>query len=100
TIAGGTPTKPATTCTARNNGIQSDNVRGTVNFGVGYGRTSIDNFLAGTPTSYTVTIGNPERNFRVWDVALFAQDDIRLRNNLTLNPGLRLESLTEGKAKD
>jgi Carboxypeptidase regulatory-like domain len=83
-----------------NNGVQSDNVRGTVNFGVGYGRTSIDNFLAGTPTSYTLTMGDPERNFRVWDVAFFAQDDIRLRHNLTLNLGLRVESLTEWKEKD
>jgi hypothetical protein len=83
-----------------NNGVQSDNVRGMVGFGVGYGRSSIENFLAGTPTSYTLTIGDPRRNFRVWDYALFAQDDIRLRNNLTLNLGLRLESLTEWKEKD
>src|SRR5262249_44103655 len=83
-----------------NDGVQSDYVRGLVAFGVGYGRTAIENFLAGTPTSYTVTTGNPERNFRVWDVALFAQDDIRLRHNLTVNLGLRLESLTEWKEKD
>lgn len=82
-----------------NNGIQSDNVRGTASFGVGYGRNSIENFLAGTPTAYTLTIGNPERNFRVWDFALFAQDDIRLRHNVTLNLGIRFESLTEWKEK-
>jgi hypothetical protein len=83
-----------------NNGVQSDYVRGLISFGTGYGRSSIENFLAGTPTSYTLTIGNPERNFRVWDVALFAQDDIRLRNNLTVNLGFRLESLTEWKEKN
>ena len=83
-----------------NNGLQSDNVRGTISFGVGYGRSGIENLLAGTPTSYTLTIGDPQRNFRVWDYALFAQDDIRLRHNLTLNLGLRLESLTEWKEKN
>ena len=83
-----------------NDGVQSDYARGLIAFGVGYGRSAIENFLAGTPTSYTLTIGNPERNFRAWDVALFAQDDIRLRQNLTLNLGLRLESLTEWKEKD
>jgi hypothetical protein len=83
-----------------NNGIQSDNVRGTVGFAPGYGRSSIENFLAGTPTSYTVTIGDPIRDFRVWDFALFAQDDIRLLPTLTLNLGLRLESMTEWKEKN
>jgi hypothetical protein len=83
-----------------NNALQSDNVRGTISFGVGYGRTGIDNFLAGTPTSYTVTIGDPRRNFSVWDVAVFAQDDIRLRSNLTLNLGVRVEGMTEWKERD
>jgi hypothetical protein len=83
-----------------NNGVQSDNVRGFISFGVGYGRSAIENFLAGTPTSYTVAVGNPERNFRVWDLSVFAQDDIRVAQNLTLNVGVRFESLTEWKEKD
>jgi Carboxypeptidase regulatory-like domain/TonB dependent receptor-like, beta-barrel len=83
-----------------NNGIQSDAVRGLIAFSTGYGRTGIQNFLAGTPTSYTVTIGDVERNFRNWDIALFVQDDWRVRDNLTLNLGLRNESVTRWKEKD
>jgi hypothetical protein len=83
-----------------NNGIQSDYVRGLVNFGTGYGRTGIQNFLAGTPTSYTVTTGDVERNYRNWDVAFYVQDDWRIRDNVTLNLGLRNESLTRWTEKD
>ncbi len=83
-----------------NNGVQSDFVRGLIDFGAGYGRTGIENFLAGTPTTYTVTIGNPYRNFRNWDVGLFVQDDYRLRDNVTLNVGLRNETVTPWTEKD
>src|SRR5262249_8771747 len=83
-----------------NDGVQSDNVRGTVSFGVGYGRGGLGNFLAGTTTSYTVPIRDPQRDFRTWDLSLFAQDDIRLRHNLTLNLGVRFESLMEWKEKN
>ncbi len=82
-----------------NDGIQSDYVRGLINFGTGYGRTGIQNLLAGTPTSYQLTIGDVNRNFRNWDFAFYVQDDIRLKR-LTLNLGLRNESVTEWKEKD
>jgi Carboxypeptidase regulatory-like domain len=83
-----------------NNGIQSDFVRGLISFGTGYGRTGIQNLLAGTPTSYTVTVGDVERNFHYWDLAFFVQDDLKLRDNLTVNLGLRNESVTEWREKD
>lgn len=83
-----------------NNGIQSDAVRGLISFGTGYGRTGIQNFLAGTPTSYTVTVGDVERNFRYWDFAFYVQDDWRITDNVTLNVGLRNESVTEWVERD
>ncbi|MPY87213.1 MAG: hypothetical protein GEU99_04765 [Luteitalea sp.] len=83
-----------------NNGIQSDNVRGLITFGNGYGRSGIENFLAGTPTQYVATIGDVERNFRYWDVAFYVQDDWRIRDNVTLNLGLRNESVTDWSEQD
>jgi hypothetical protein len=55
---------------------------------------SIDAFLAGTPRSYTKRIGDP--NIRYSNVlgAVYVQDDIRLRKNLTISPGLRYELQT------
>jgi outer membrane receptor protein involved in Fe transport len=83
-----------------NNGVQSDHARGTISFGTGYGRTGIQNFLAGTPTSYTITLGSVDRNFRYWDLGFYVQDDYRVRDGLTLNLGLRNESVTDWVERD
>ncbi|HXH05595.1 MAG TPA: TonB-dependent receptor [Vicinamibacterales bacterium] len=83
-----------------NNGVQSDNARGTISFGTGYGRTGIQNFLAGTPTAYVITLGSVDRNFRYWDLGFYAQDDYRIRDGLTLNLGLRAESVTDWVERD
>lgn len=83
-----------------NNGVQSDHVRGTIGFATGYGRSPIENLLAGTPTSYNVTVGDPDRNFRYWDLGLFVQDDYRIRDNLTLNLGFRNEAVTAWRERD
>jgi hypothetical protein len=52
---------------------------------------SLAAYQAGQPTSYTRRIGDP--NVEAYHVmsAVYAQDDIRLRKNLTLSPGLRYE---------
>jgi Carboxypeptidase regulatory-like domain/TonB-dependent Receptor Plug Domain/TonB dependent receptor len=40
-------------------------------------------------------LGFPQRNFKVWDRWAFAQDNVRLTQNLTVNLGLRYEKIGE-----
>jgi hypothetical protein len=67
---------------------QDSNYLGTYTF------ESIDAFLAGTPRSYTRRIGDPELSYDNVLGAVYVQDDIRIRKNLTLSPGLRYEVQT------
>jgi hypothetical protein len=46
------------------------------------------------PTSYTLNAGQPTFNVNQFDAAIYAQDDWRLRPNLTLSGGLRYEMQT------
>lgn len=46
------------------------------------------------PTSYTVTIGNPEQKVSQTDYSLFATNDWRVNPGLTLSAGLRYENQT------
>jgi hypothetical protein len=55
---------------------------------------SIDAFLAGTPRSYTKRIGDPEIEYKNVLGAVYVQDDIRIRKNLTISPGVRYELQT------
>ena len=66
----------------------SNNYRGTYTF------ESMDAYLAGQPQSYTVRIGDP--NIQYWNLqaAMYVQDDIRVRKNLTVSPGIRYEVQT------
>jgi hypothetical protein len=58
--------------------------------------TSLPNFLRGTVNRFTGNMPGTDtrRNMRQNYVALFAQDEWRVRNNLTLNYGLRYEFFT------
>jgi hypothetical protein len=55
---------------------------------------SLDEFLAGRPRSYTRRIGDPNVSYRNFQGAVYVQDDIRVRRNLTLSPGVRYEAQT------
>src|SRR5580765_2258779 len=51
-------------------------------------------FDAGTPTSYTRRIGDPNISYFNVQAGVYIQDDIRVRKNLTLSPGIRYEVQT------
>jgi len=59
--------------------------------------TSLSNFLQGIPSQFDFALPgrvDPDRGYRQSLSAFFAQDDIRVRPNLTLNLGLRYEFAT------
>jgi hypothetical protein len=55
---------------------------------------NLDAFLANQPSHYTRRIGDPAIAYRNVQAGLYLQDDIRVRKNLTLTPGLRYELQT------
>jgi hypothetical protein len=52
---------------------------------------TLDDFLQGAPFAWQQRFGKSYRGYRVWNHALFAQDDFRVTPSLTLNLGMRLE---------
>jgi hypothetical protein len=66
----------------------------TTNYLGTYTFESLDAFLEGRPRSYTRRIGDPNIRYNNLQGAIYVQDDIRLRRNLTLSPGVRYEVQT------
>ena len=64
---------------------EADNYLGTYTF------ESIAKFEAGQPRSYTRRIGEPNVRYRNLQTAIYLQDDIRIRRNLSVTPGVRVE---------
>jgi hypothetical protein len=56
--------------------------------------SSREDFAAGRPRNYTRRIGDPLITYSHLEAAVYVQDDLRLRPNLTFSPGLRYEAQT------
>lgn len=57
-------------------------------------RRTLLNLPGGTPTRFSITLGNPALAVNQWLFAGFTQDEWRVRPNLTLSFGLRYEGQT------
>jgi hypothetical protein len=70
------------------NDISPQNFAGTFVF------DSLDQYMAGLPSQFTMVAGTPLANVSRVDAAPFVQDDWRMRPNLTVSLGLRYETQT------
>ena len=73
------------------NDLTSNEARGNFGYSPNFGRTAIENLLAGTPSTYRVTLGKLYRGFRNTDLNAFVNDRIKLTSSLTVNLGVRYE---------
>lgn len=71
------------------NGNEGNNERGQFQFGNNFGRSALENFLLGLPSSYETSIGDFWRGFRNWAADLYAADKIRISPRLQVYLGLR-----------
>ena len=70
---------------------QPDNARGAFTYTGQFSGNAFADFLLGYPTSAVAGIGRGDQNGSTNWLHLFAQDDWRIRRNLTVNVGLRYE---------
>ncbi len=71
------------------NGRESLNSRGFFNFTNNFGRTAIENFLLGVPSTYEVTLGEFARGFRNLEWNAYFGDTWRAGSRWQLSYGLR-----------
>ena len=71
------------------NGIEATNIRGMFQFQNNFGRTAIENFRFGTPSTYEVVIGDMARGFRQTAGNLYIADRIKVSSTLQVYIGFR-----------
>lgn len=64
------------------------------------GYTSFENFMRGFITAYQKGFGNSYAENRFGETNLYAQDDLRLKRNFTLNLGVRYEYVRAPREKE
>ena len=67
---------------------QQSNANGTFTF------SSLDDFLAGRPRTYTRRVGDPDVSYSQYEAGWYIQDDFRLSKNINVSLGLRQEVQT------
>ncbi len=76
-------------------GIQGDYFRNRIynanNFLGTYTFSSLDAYLAGKPTTFTMNRGNPLIFVTQFEMGAFVQTDIKLSNRLLISPGMRYQ---------
>ncbi|MBI4486209.1 MAG: carboxypeptidase regulatory-like domain-containing protein, partial [Acidobacteria bacterium] len=67
---------------------QQSNANGTFTF------SSLEDFVANRPRTYTRRVGDPEVSYSQYDFGWYVQDDFRVSKNINLSLGLRQELQT------
>ncbi len=62
-----------------------------ISFNGNYTGDPVADLLLGVPTSSFTALGNPQLNLRMWYQSYFAQDNVKLTKNLSVNVGLNYE---------
>ena len=70
------------------NGREANADLGQFGFRNDFGRDAITNIRLGTPSSFSGLVGNNHRGFRQWEAQVYAGDQWRVTNELTLSLGL------------
>jgi hypothetical protein len=72
----------------------------TVNYLGTYTFANVQSYLLNQPINFSRRIGDPDISYDTVQGGLYVQDDIRVRRNLTLTPGVRYELQTHVHAFD